>query len=319
MSQPALAPRPPVTATRKAIEPMHLDVFIKQFEKQSEEYGLIYELGPPATAADIAAAERRLGVSFPEPVVRFFSSCDGLQVVEPHLKINALDQLKFIGDRLIHLATFDKEHRLAFDVSEVNQADQWSIVNADTGYRVTFSMASFWTNKVWAWIDRRRTVWEEETYDDSAWTQASAMESGETIPVPMYTRQEAAGSDGSEWLIWCVTKNEYKAQKLLKRVAAALECEPLDVRCHPDVDIPGFSISFRLPIEGETWAEKMLWLLDIGNRVADAWIVQPVRGGSIRKSACGFSDHCRITGVRRIQWDIANTGVLGLPDDDGGE
>ncbi|NVJ17578.1 hypothetical protein [Myxococcus sp. AM010] len=30
----------------------------------------------------------------------------------------------------------------------------------DTGDRVTLTMASFWSNKVFAWVDQRRPIWE---------------------------------------------------------------------------------------------------------------------------------------------------------------
>ena len=50
--------------------------------------------------------------------------------------------------------------RLGFDLRRRNDAEQWDILNVDTGFRVTLTMASFWSNKVLAWVDKRRAVWE---------------------------------------------------------------------------------------------------------------------------------------------------------------
>ena len=67
-----------------------------------------------------------------------------------------------LDGRLMPFATFDHRRRTAFDPSSIRVADQWDIVNPDTGFRVTHTFASFITNKVWAWIDRNRPVWLDE-------------------------------------------------------------------------------------------------------------------------------------------------------------
>ena len=142
---------------------MHLDDFGREFEKRAEKRGLAYELRPPATHAQLATAQRRLAVTFHEQIIRFYSFCDGFEVVEPHFSVNSLHDLDYIDRHLIHLATVDNCHRFAFDTSEMNEAGQWFIVNATTGYRVTFTMANIWTNKVWACVDWQRHIWREET------------------------------------------------------------------------------------------------------------------------------------------------------------
>jgi hypothetical protein len=40
-------------------------------------------------------------------------------------------------------------------------SNQWDIV-ASNGYRITFTMASFWTTKIWAWVEKRRAIWQDE-------------------------------------------------------------------------------------------------------------------------------------------------------------
>jgi len=136
---------------------MHLDQIPRRFEKLRQQ-GLEYHLGSPASAAAIDAAEARLGVRFPEQVRHFYSAFDGLEVVDPPFRVLPLSELERDGS-LIEFCRCDHVHRLAFDTSHLNPRDQWFIVNAETGYRVTFTMASFWSIRMWSWIELGRPIW----------------------------------------------------------------------------------------------------------------------------------------------------------------
>ena len=59
------------------------------------------------------------------------------------------------------------ETALGFDTRSRNDADPWDIVTVDTGFLVTLTMASFWSNKVLAWVDSRRPVWRREVHGPS--------------------------------------------------------------------------------------------------------------------------------------------------------
>lgn len=114
----------------------------------------------------------------------------------------------------------------------------------------------------------------------------------------------------SEWFIWCVTKNERKAQKILDRVADGLNHAPENVCINPDEDIPGYSLRFDIPIRAVSWNDTIVELVDLGYRVADTWVILPGWARhSIYESAEAFSDECRITGVRRISWHIDNPEI----------
>lgn len=89
---------------------------------------------------------------------------NGLIVEKPALAIRALDELEIDNKGLMHFAVFDNKHIIAFDTNSINNAEQWNIVNRDTGYLVTLTMASFWANKIWAWLISQRTIWKEEFY-----------------------------------------------------------------------------------------------------------------------------------------------------------
>jgi hypothetical protein len=120
--------------------------------------GLQYRLGNGASPDRIAAAEARLAVHLPGPVRQFYAAFDGLCVDEPPFEILRLADIERHVDLLV-FCWCDGGHRLAFDTSSINNAGQWFIVNADTGYRVTYTMASFWTTRMWTWIGRRVPIW----------------------------------------------------------------------------------------------------------------------------------------------------------------
>jgi len=139
---------------------MHLKDFRRELEKRAAKWEMAYTLHPPASEDQVTETEQRLGVTFHEQVRRFYLFCDGFEICVPHFQVNSISRLSYVRASLIHLATVDHEHRLAFDTSALNEAGQWSVVNVDTGFRVTYTMASIWSNKVWVWVDWGRRIWE---------------------------------------------------------------------------------------------------------------------------------------------------------------
>lgn len=51
---------------------------------------------------------------------------------------------------------------IAVDIRKTNEANEWDIINYETKYVITRTFESFFSNKVWAWLDRKRTIWKEE-------------------------------------------------------------------------------------------------------------------------------------------------------------
>ena len=136
---------------------MHLDHIQRRFEKLGQQ-GLEYRIAPAASTEAIDAAEHRLGVTFPEQVRRFYSAFDGIEVLDPPFKLYALEEMAREGS-LLEFCLCDHVHRLAFETGQINHAGQWFIVNAETGYRITFTMASFWSIRMWSWIELGRPIW----------------------------------------------------------------------------------------------------------------------------------------------------------------
>src|SRR5205085_2834551 len=89
---------------------MHLDQITRRFETLGQQ-GLEYRIAPGASADAIEAAERRLGVAFPEQVCRFYGAFDGIEVVDPPFKLFALGELQREGP-LLEFCLCDQVHRL---------------------------------------------------------------------------------------------------------------------------------------------------------------------------------------------------------------
>lgn len=146
---------------------MRIEFFRPCLERAASRLGTEVHFGPGANSDAIDACERRLGVTFPVNVRRFYAAHDGLRVKVPSLVIRPLDALALAPGGLLPFAGFDGEHTLAFAVEAVNEAGEWDIVNVETGHRVTLTMANFWSNKVFAWVKKQRRVWAEERPDEA--------------------------------------------------------------------------------------------------------------------------------------------------------
>jgi hypothetical protein len=48
------------------------------------------------------------------------------------------------------------------DLRDINEAGERNIVNYQTNFVITKTMASFLNNKIWAWLDRGRKIWQKE-------------------------------------------------------------------------------------------------------------------------------------------------------------
>ena len=140
---------------------MLLDQIALRFKKLSQHQKLEYSMAGPASETDISQVEKRLDISFPEQVRAFYLRYNGLRVTDPHLEILSLEQLEFISANFLHFAILNQGIKLCFDVSKTNDANQWDIVSID-GFRVTLTMASFWSNCMWSWIEKGRAIWLPE-------------------------------------------------------------------------------------------------------------------------------------------------------------
>ena len=140
---------------------MHLEELPSRFTNLSQKRELKYSLANPASVEDVERGEQKLGVSFPARIRQFYRSYNGLRVEDPHLEVLPVEHLSFSMSDRLHFATLNWSQHRYFDVSHINEAEEWDILSAD-GFRVTLTMASFWSNRMWAWIEKKRPIWQPE-------------------------------------------------------------------------------------------------------------------------------------------------------------
>ncbi len=138
---------------------MNIEHLKGNFEKRKRKSGLIYTLGMPAMDEQIWAAENRLSLDFHEQFKMFYRYYNGLTVKEPQLEIYPLERLVKEGN-FMYFAMIDHRHQLCFECEQLNTASQWNIIHRDDNFVITLTFSSFWSNKIWAWIDKRRAIWK---------------------------------------------------------------------------------------------------------------------------------------------------------------
>lgn len=138
---------------------MHLSDFVAR-AKQKFPDSII---NPPATSMDVLSAEKRLHIKFPKQVVNFYQTCNGIRFSFPFLEVLPLDQIHFTEKKsYLKFCSLAEGEEICFDTSIVNEAGQWFIKSLNNDYVITFTMASFWSNKVWNWLEKQRLIWKPE-------------------------------------------------------------------------------------------------------------------------------------------------------------
>lgn len=140
---------------------MNIEHLIGNLEKRRLKNKLTYSVGKPASEKQINYSEEKLGVLFPYQIRMFYGHYNGLYVYEPAIEIFEIEKLKRMNN-LINFCNIDEYISICFDCNELNQAEQWNIVNCDNGFVITLTFSSFWSNKIWAWIDKKRKIWMDQ-------------------------------------------------------------------------------------------------------------------------------------------------------------
>ncbi len=142
---------------------MRIEHLKNNFEKRMLKTNLQFNLNSPANDNLIDVTEKRLKLQFYKEIYLFYKQYNGLKVVTPSLEIFPLENFVIKNDKLI-FGTIENSNKLCFDLSGLNSAGQWNIIDYSTSYIITLTFASFWSNKIWAWIDKKRKIWCEEIY-----------------------------------------------------------------------------------------------------------------------------------------------------------
>jgi hypothetical protein len=102
----------------------------------------------------------------PNVILEFLTKLNGVTINEPRsFKILELDEIKVIENRYLLFAIMHNKEKICFDTNNLNSANEWDIISYENKFLITKTISSYLTNKVWAWIDRERIIWEEEIYD----------------------------------------------------------------------------------------------------------------------------------------------------------
>jgi hypothetical protein len=138
---------------------MHIDTFLNRLEKTRKiQNGFVFELGQTLRCADFIAVENKLRITIPQRIKEFYSVANGIKTSNPYFKLIELSSWT-IDDGFIHFATFDLTNKIYFDINQLNQAGEWTIINRDINYEITLTISSFWSNKIWHWIEQRKKMW----------------------------------------------------------------------------------------------------------------------------------------------------------------
>jgi hypothetical protein len=142
---------------------MRVEEFETNLWKRQEQNRLQFTLNSGANPELVNEAETRLG-HLPEQVRLFYSHFNGLSVESPALTIERIEDLRKDKEGRIPFCRLGQDIILSFDANKINEAGQWTIQNHETTYVVTLTMASFWSNKIFGWLDRECHIWEPEDY-----------------------------------------------------------------------------------------------------------------------------------------------------------
>ncbi len=137
-----------------------IDKKLNQIQSNSTDFSFTINSG--LSDSDIENIQTKIGKQIPNKIKKFYSSINGLKTSNPDFEILPIEKWNSAESDLIHFATFDKDLKAYFDTKELNQADSWSIINPKDNYVLTLTMSSFWSNKIWHWIEKKREIWKDE-------------------------------------------------------------------------------------------------------------------------------------------------------------
>ncbi len=105
-----------------------------------------------------------LGFNPPNEFISFFTKYHSLNITHPrNFQILQLEKMVVVENRFLIFSAIDNIG-IAFDAFEKNVANEWDIVNINNKYLITKTLGSFIQNKLWAWVNRGRKIWDEEDF-----------------------------------------------------------------------------------------------------------------------------------------------------------
>ena len=144
---------------------MKLDDFVKKLERnKSSNSQFDFLIGDKISDAEIQTFEKVNNLKIPSKITNFIKVANGLKIENPNFELIDLKNW-MIEDKKIHFATFDRIHKISFDINMLNSAQEWTILNHRTDYQITLTISSFCSNKIWHWINYSKKIWEDNWWN----------------------------------------------------------------------------------------------------------------------------------------------------------
>jgi len=123
-----------------------------------------FELIDRISKLNIEKTEERLGLKFPVKLWGFYENVNGLITKNPSFEIMSIDKL-MIKDKMIHFATFNNTIEVCFKTDQLNEANEWSIFEKESKFEITKTISSFWSNKIWHWLEKKNKIWADNWWE----------------------------------------------------------------------------------------------------------------------------------------------------------
>lgn len=87
-----------------------------------------------------------------------------IKIADRKIELLKISDFELIEDRFLMFSKVNNTELICFDTNNINSANEWDIVNYSNNYILTKTIESYLTNKIWAFVDREREIWEQEKY-----------------------------------------------------------------------------------------------------------------------------------------------------------
>jgi hypothetical protein len=105
----------------------------------------------------------------------------------------------------------------------------------------------------------------------------------------------------STWSVWSPAKVERSAWKVLEGLEERLGRETVAATFEPYPKIGGWMFSFHVSLKGETYGERVVEIIALGQRVGHGWILS----GDVYGDLSGWSNQPSVAGIRAIEWRLS--------------
>lgn len=139
---------------------IYVDDFIHRIEKMisTDQISAIIKINSKFEYKNIPFAN-----NIPQGISDLYCKLNSLQIIYPRqFELLPIEQFRLINDKYLYFATVNHIEKLGFNILQTNVAGEWDIVNTNNDFRITYTLGSFLTTKIWRWINWGKEIWQEE-------------------------------------------------------------------------------------------------------------------------------------------------------------